>query len=102
MKKTETILFTRKDCVTDEISAWYCIKMAWLYFVMFIKKVYEYIDRAVHRNPWLALFFIALIESSICCGLIMSARAERDNSNAMQYKLEREVNSLKCQLEALK
>lgn len=102
MKKTETILFTQKDCITDEISAWYCIKMAWLYFVMFVKKVYEYIDRAVHRDPWLALLFMSLIECSICCVTIASARAERDNANAKQYKLEQEVNSLKCQLEALK
>lgn len=99
MDKPQTIYFNETDSNTDEITAWYSVKMTGHYFVLSIRKISYAIDKIVHIHAWLVLFIVALLfflVSSVCIHL---ARAERDKACQRQYKLEQQIESLNCQLE---
>lgn len=81
------------------MTAWYSVKMTGHYFMLSVRKISYVVNKIVHIYAWLVMFVMALIfflVSSICIHL---ARAERDKSCQRQYKLEQQVESLKCQLE---
>lgn len=99
MDKPQTIHFKETDSNTDEITAWYSVQMTGYYFMLSVRKISCAVNRIVHIYTWLVLFAMALLfflVSSVC---IYLARAERDHACQRQYKLEQQVESLKCQLE---
>lgn len=99
MKEPQTIYFTEKESNTDEITTWCCVKMTWYYLALSAKKIYRTIDKIVHSYAWLVLFLSALLFFLVSSIFIRLAREERDESCQRQYKLEQQVESLKCQLE---
>ena len=102
MEKTQTIYFTKSDNNTDELTAWYCVKMTWYYLVLSVKKVSHIINAIVHDYAWLVLAIVIMMSFLISSVFIHSARAERDKSYQHQYKLEQRIQSLQCQLEVAK
>lgn len=102
MEEPQTIYFTKSDNNTDDLTAWYCVKMTWHYLILSVKKISRIVNSIVHEYAWLVLALvitISLLTSSI---FIRLARAERDESCQRQYKLEQQVQSLQCQLEVVK
>lgn len=99
-KETQTIHFTKNDNNTDEITAWYSVKMTGYYFGLSVKKISRAIDSIVHTYAWMVMILVVLISFLVSSVFIHLARAERDQANQRQYKLEQQVESMKCQLEA--
>lgn len=99
MDKIQTIHFKETDSNTDEITAWYSVKMTGHYFMLSVRKISCAINRIVHVYAWFVLVIVALLFLLVSNVCIYFARAERDQACQRQYKLEQQVESLKCQLE---
>lgn len=102
MDKPQTIYFTKEDSQTDDLSAWYCVKMTWHYLVLSVTKISRVVDSIVHEYAWLVLVMVMLVSFLVSGIYIHLARAERDQSCKRQYQLEQQVQSLQCQLEISK
>ena len=98
----KTIHFTKEDNNTDEITTWECVRLTAHFFKLSVKRVYNIIDNFVHTNSWCVLFLTIVLSIAISCIYIGNARAERDRTCKLQYKLEQQLKALQCRMEVTK
>lgn len=70
------------------------------YTFVFWRNVWRSVNCFVHRWPWFCVAVTALLVIAISHASIGQARAERDYANKQAVKLQEQVESLSCAVEA--
>lgn len=70
------------------------------YMYIFWRNVWRTVNCFAHRWPWLCVALTATAAIAVSDVLIGHARAERDSANHAMVKLQQQVESLSCAVEA--
>lgn len=92
--KTSRISFV-ENATTKEAGI-YALRYTWA----FTKGVCREIDKFVHRLPWLCIVSVILTAFVINFICVSEARQERDYANKKMVKLQEQVETLSCAVEA--
>lgn len=65
-----------------------------------VANILHAIHRFVTRRPYAAITLVILASVAVSASSIMKARAERDSANHAMVKLQQQVESLSCAVEA--